>query len=122
MHGFTYTLKRISYVIISSFFRTGGNNNLPHISENIQLLTLCRPMDFTIKLDIINSGWSIVYIEGSQVIIYIIIFLSMKKHVVFAIVYSEDSGEMLQYAAFLLGLNGLQKYLFVGFQFYKGFK
>ena len=91
MHGFTYTLNRISYVIISSFFRTGGNNSLPHISENKQLLTLCRPMDFTIKLDIIKSGWSIVCIEGSLVKIYIIIFLSMKKHVVFAIVNSEDN-------------------------------
>ena len=32
-------------------------------------LTLLRPMEFPIKFDTIKSGWSIVYIEGSQVII-----------------------------------------------------
>ena len=28
-------------------------------------VTLCRPMEFSIKFDTIKSGWSIVYIEGS---------------------------------------------------------
>ena len=32
-------------------------------------LTLCVPMEFPIKFDKVKSGWSIVYIEGSQVII-----------------------------------------------------
>ena len=31
-------------------------------------LTLLRPMEFSIKFDTVKSGWSIVYIEGSQVI------------------------------------------------------
>ena len=36
-------------------------------------------MDFSIKFDTVKSGWSIVYIEGSQVIISkkSIVFLSM---------------------------------------------
>ena len=33
------------------------------------VFTLFEPMEFSIKLDTIKSGWSIVYIEGSQVII-----------------------------------------------------
>ena len=32
-------------------------------------LTLFSPMEFSIKAIYINSGWSIVYFEGSQVII-----------------------------------------------------
>ena len=33
------------------------------------ILTLLRPMEFSITLYTDTSGWSIVYIEGSQVII-----------------------------------------------------
>ena len=29
--------------------------------------TLCVPMELSIKFDTVKSGWSIVYIEGSQV-------------------------------------------------------
>ena len=32
-------------------------------------LTLFRPIEFSIKLHTIKSGWSIVYIEGSPIII-----------------------------------------------------
>ena len=32
-------------------------------------LTLCRPMEFSIKFDTVRPGWSIVYIEDLQVII-----------------------------------------------------
>ena len=32
-------------------------------------LTHCVPMDFPIKFYTVMSGWSIVYIEGSQVIL-----------------------------------------------------
>ena len=63
----------------------------------------------------IKPGWSIVYIEGSQVIIYIIIFLSMKIHVGFAIINSEDSEVMLQCATFPLGLHCLPRYPFMVF-------
>ena len=31
-------------------------------------LTLCVPIEFPIKFDTVRSGWSIAYIEGSQVI------------------------------------------------------
>ena len=33
------------------------------------MLNLFRPMGFSIQLHTINSGWSIVFIEGSQIII-----------------------------------------------------
>ena len=33
-------------------------------------LTRVRPMDFPIKFDTVKSGWSVVYIEGSQVMIF----------------------------------------------------
>ena len=32
-------------------------------------LTLFVPMEFAIKFDTVKPGWSVVYIEGSQVII-----------------------------------------------------
>ena len=32
--------------------------------------TRFRPMEFSIKLDTVKSGWSIVYIEGLHIIIY----------------------------------------------------
>ena len=35
----------------------------------VTLLTHFVPMEFPIKFDTVKSGWSIVYIEGSQVII-----------------------------------------------------
>ena len=42
-------------------------------------------MEFSIKFDTVKSGWSIVYIEGSKVIISkIIVFLSLKTECVLA--------------------------------------
>ena len=35
----------------------------------IDVLTLLGPMEFSIKFDTVMSGWSIVYIKGSQIII-----------------------------------------------------
>ena len=35
----------------------------------IAVPTFLRPMEFTIKFDTVKSEWSIVYIEGSRVII-----------------------------------------------------
>ena len=57
-------------------------------------------MEFTIKFDTVKLGWSIVYIVGPQVIILknIIVFLTLK------IINSTDPDEMLNYAAFHLGL------------------
>ena len=39
-------------------------------------LSLFGPMEFPIKFDTVKSGWSIVYIEGSQVIISKIFYIS----------------------------------------------
>ena len=65
------------------------------------------------------SGWSIVYIEGSQVTIKKkIVFLSLK--IGFVLANSADPDEMLHYAAFYLGLHCLPKYQFRGFRFTKG--
>ena len=44
-------------------------NTASHPEWQINLLTLLRPMDFFIKFDTVKPGWSIVYIEGSQVVI-----------------------------------------------------
>ena len=49
-------------------------------------------MEITIKIDTDMSGWSIVYIEGLQVILSKNIFLSPKIDFVFA--NCEDSDEM----------------------------
>ena len=71
-------------------------------------------MEFPIKLDTVKLGWSIVYIEGSQVTI-------PKKKISFSeddfvIANSADLDEMLHYAAFHLGLHCLPKYQFLGWQ------
>ena len=44
-----------------------------------KILSLFRQMEFSIKFDTVQSGCSIIYIEGSQVIIKTnIVFLSLK--------------------------------------------
>ena len=61
-------------------------------------------MEFSIKFDTVKSGWSIVYFEGSQVIISKhIVFLSLK--IDFVCANSADPDEILPYAAFPLGLQ-----------------
>ena len=70
-------------------------------------------MGFSMKFDTVNSGWSIVYIEGSLVI-------TSKRYCnsnfvdgvcLSNIAYSD---EMPHLAAFHLGLHCLPKYLFMG--------
>ena len=51
---------------------------------------------FPIKFDTVKSGWPIVYIEGSQVIIVKNIFLSLK--IDFVLANSANSDEMLHCA------------------------
>ena len=76
-------------------------------------------MELPIKFDTVKSGWSIVYIEGSQVIISKNIeFLSLK--IDFVLANSADPDEMPHYAAFHLGLHCLPKYMFLGFLVHKG--
>ena len=71
-------------------------------------------MEFSIKFDTVKSGWSSVYIEGSQVIISTkIVFLSLK--IDFVLANSVNPDEMLHIAAFHQGLHCLSKYPFRGF-------
>ena len=76
-------------------------------------------MEFPIKFDTIKSGWSNVYIEGSQVIISFV-FLSLKIDYVLA--NSAYPDKMPHCAAFHLGLHCLPNYqvLFLGLQSSKG--
>ena len=68
-------------------------------------------MDFSINLHTIKSEWSIIYMEGSQVMFSKnIVFLSLK--IDFVLANSEDPNEMLHDAAFHLGCHCLPKYLF----------
>ena len=71
-------------------------------------------MEFPIKFDTVESGWSIVYIVGSQVIISPKYCISPKIDFVFANSVDPD------YAAFQLGLHCLPKYPFRGFWSLKG--
>ena len=41
----------------------------PDLSLQSNLLALFRPMEFSIELHKIKSGWSILYIEGPHVVI-----------------------------------------------------
>ena len=76
-------------------------------------------MEFPIKFDTVKSGWSIIYIEGSQVIILKnFVFLFLKTH--FVLANSAGPNEMLHDAAFHQGLHCLPKYMFMGFWSSKG--
>ena len=76
-------------------------------------------MEFPIKFDTSKSGWSIVYNEGSQVIIFkIIVFISLK--IDFVLANSVEPDEMTHYVAFHLGFHCLPKYTFWGFWSLKG--
>ena len=77
-------------------------------------------MEFPITFDTVKLGWSIVYIEGSQVIISKtnIVFLSLIISLVLA--NRADPDEMPHYVAFHLGLQCFLKYLFRSFWFPKG--
>ena len=78
-------------------------------------------MEFSIKLPTIKSGWSIVHVEGLQVII------SKKKkknsfsEIDFVLANSADHDEMPYYVAFHQGLHCLPKYPFWDFWSSKGY-
>ena len=64
-------------------------------------------MDSPIKFGTVKSGWSIIYIEGSRVMLSkYIIFLSLK--IDFDLANSVDPGEIAHYAAFHLDIHCLQ--------------
>ena len=64
-------------------------------------------MEFPIKFDTVKSGWSIVYMEGSMVVILKNIYVFFSEH--FVLANSEDPDEKLHNAAFHQGLHCLQK-------------
>ena len=68
-------------------------------------LTLYALMDSSFWFDTINFGWSIIYTEGSQVIISQknIAFISLK--IVFVLANSVDLDEIPKYAEFHLCLH-----------------
>ena len=45
---------------------TSARVDTPRVTEGKLMLTLFKPMEFSIKLHTIKSGWSIVNIEGSN--------------------------------------------------------
>ena len=55
-----------------TFFKESKVNNLH--SKQAGVLTLCVPMKVPIKFDTVKSGWSIVYIEGFQMLFIFISF------------------------------------------------
>ena len=77
---------------------------------NASLITLSAPKDSSFWFYTIHLGWFIVYIEGSQVIIFKIYFLSLKIDYVSA--NSADPNETPQYVAFRPGLHCLSMYPF----------
>ena len=91
--------------------------------------TLCTLIDSSFWFDTNNLEWSIVYIKGCQVIIFITYCVVFYLKIFFMYTYSVDSDEMQHYAdemqhyaAFHLGLHCLQKCSFRGFPNTKGFK
>ena len=68
-------------------------------------------MDFSIKFDTIKPGWSIEYTEGSKVITYFFLFLSLKT--IFVLANSADPDVMLHPVVFHVGLHCLPKYVYV---------
>ena len=84
-------------------------------------LTLSAIMEFTIEFDTDMSGWSTVYIEGSQVKIKKKnAFLSLK--IDFGLANSAAPDEMTHYAGFHLVLQCLPKYPLMGFPVHKGLR
>ena len=77
-------------------------------------------MEIPIKFDTVMSGWSIIYIEGSQVIIYRKILGFFSPKIDFVLANSTDPDEMPHYAVFYRGLNCLLKCPYRGFWSSKG--
>ena len=72
-------------------------------------------MEFSLNLHAINSGWSIVYIEGSQVTISQKSSISLSKYH-FVLANSAGPDKMMHYVAFHLGPHFLPKYTLRGFR------
>ena len=107
------------YIVGSDWTQLKVMVDHPSIQITNDRLTLCVSMEFPIYFDTVKSGWSIVYIEGSHIIISKKnIFLSLKIN--FALSNSVNPDEMPHHAAFSLGLHCLPKHPFRGFWSTKG--
>ena len=93
-----------------------GENSSNDIGAHSFFITLYLLMDSSFWFDAINLGWSIVYIEESQVTISIL----FKTEIVFVLANSVDHDEMLHNGAFHPSLLFLPKYPFWGFWFPMG--
>ena len=71
---------------------------------------ILRPMEFSIKFDTVKLEWSIVYIEGIQVVFQKLLKKKISED--FVLANSTDPGEMQLYATFHQSLHCLPKYLF----------
>ena len=60
-------------------------------------MLICRPMGFSIKFDSVNSGWFIVYIEVSQVIIFKNYCISFSEDPFSAVIDTFNSGWFIVY-------------------------
>ena len=58
---YNYSIKTLQ------FYKTVHKTRL---HSHFQSLTHLGPMEFSIKFNTLKPGWSIIYIEGSQIIIY----------------------------------------------------
>ena len=65
-------------IVPVALYDTLGEDGCAYIINQCKCFTLVVPMESSIKFDSVKSGWSIVYIEGSQVII------SKKYHISFS--------------------------------------
>ena len=82
-------------------------------------INLFGTMKFSIKLPRIKSGWSIVYIDVSQVISQKYWFSFSRDLIDFVLANSPDPSEMSHYA---LVLHCFPKYMLRSFQSKKGFR
>ena len=60
-----------------------------------------------LKFDTVKAEWSIIYIEGSQVMIFKKKKKSISLKINFCLANNTDACEMMHYAAFHLGLHCL---------------
>ena len=60
--------QKVSYLKMCTCVGGGGSAKQTGFACHFDA-TLCRPIEFSIKFHTFKSGWSIVYIERSQVII-----------------------------------------------------
>ena len=71
-------------------------------------------MEVSIKIDIAKPGWSIVYIDGSQ------ISISKKKQRMALSLKIDFVWQTMQIAVFHVGFHCMPHHLFIGFLVFKG--